>query len=165
MAASITATVGGASSNSYVDVATAQAYLDERPNVEDWTGATADERIRALIAAARRLDQEQYRGRIASSAQALQWPRVGVEDRNGYTVASTTVPQEVKDAQVELALAMLGDDLLADSGLEAFESVKLGAMAVEPRQRDAGALPANVRREIEHYLTTPSTSQVRLIRG
>ncbi len=41
----IDATVGGASSNSFVTLAGAQAYMDSRLNVDAWTGTATDETI------------------------------------------------------------------------------------------------------------------------
>src|SRR5690242_12165350 len=125
MAASLTTTVGGASSNSYVTAVEAQAYLDARPNVAAWDDANADTRIRALITAARRLNDETFAGDpvFTDPRQALAWPRYGAVDRDGITLDSDEIPQIVKDAQVELALSYLNagtDDFLADSGLEAF---------------------------------------------
>ena len=158
----IDATVGGASANSYVTDAEATAYFIGRLNAEAWDVALDPEA--ALLSAARRLDQESYRGTSAEAAQALAWPRSGVTDEDGRTVASDAIPDRVKRAQMELALAMLGDDLLADTGLEGFESVKVGPLDVTPRHRTAGALPANVRRELAPFLAG-STIEFRMERA
>ena len=154
MAASIDTTVGGASANSYVTLAEADAYFDEHLNVTDWTDATDDLKNRALIQAARRLDQLSFNGGKATEAQALKWPRIGVVDDEGYGIDSDEIPQQMKDAQCELALAMLASDLLADTGLEGFEMVEVGPVKAVPRhQQKAGELPENVRRELSPFLS------------
>lgn len=166
MAVTIEATAKSATANSFVTLAEATTHFEARLNVTDWTGAADDDiRNRALVTAALRLDQEEYKGLKSDADQALKWPRDGLYDEDGNSVDSDTVPQRIKDAQCELALFMLAEDLLADSGLEAFENVKVGPLDVTPRHmRVAGELPANVRREVRWWLTT-SRSTVRLVRG
>lgn len=174
MPAAIDASVGGPSANSYVTEAEADTYFGGRLNAGAWTSGGAS-RVPALIQAARRLDQETYRGcpvkpRIgaAGETQALQWPRYGVTDEGGRTYLTTAVPQVLKDAQCELALAYLvggTSDAFADSGLEAFEKVKIGPLEVTPRAtRAAGELPEVVQRLLRHVLANTRHS-VRLVRS
>ena len=161
----IVATAKSETANSYVTLEAADVYFAARLNVTDWTGAETDDKNRALVTATLRLDQEEYKGLKSDADQALKWPRDNIYDEDGNSVDSDAVPQRIKDAQCELALFMLAEDLLADSGLEAFENVKVGPLDVTPRHmRVAGELPANVRREIRWWLTT-SRSTVRLVRG
>jgi len=165
VAASIDRTVGGASANSYVTLAEANAYFDEHLNVSEWTDATDDLKNRALIQATRRLDQLSFNGGKATEAQALKWPRIGVVDDEGYGIDSDEIPQQMKDAQCELALAMLASDLLVDTGLEGFEMVEVGPVKAVPKhQQKAGELPENVRREISPFLYQ-SRANVRLERA
>lgn len=165
MAAAIVATVGGANSNSYATVAEAVAYFEARLNASAWDGADADKRVRSLIMATNRIDQEVYSGSPSSSTQALKFPRVGAYDGDGRPVDSSAIPAGIKEAQFELALTVLSNDLFADTGLEQFESVKVGPLEVTPRvSRKAGALPAHVARELAPFLETPPGS-VRLMRG
>ena len=165
MAASIDATVGGASANSYVTVAEATSYFEGRLNASEWSGASDDEQIRALIMAARRIDQEVYVGRSYDDDQAMQWPRTGVYDPNDRIYGTDEVPERVKRGQLELALALLQTtDLLEDTGLEGFESVQVGSLDVEPRHTSAGSLPANVLRELSPFLMAGAAG-VRLQRG
>jgi len=161
----IVATAKSETANSYVTLAQANTYFLGRLYVTDWTDAGNDTRNRALISAAERLDQEEYDAIKSDADQALKWPRDGLYDEDGNSVDSDTVPQRIKDAQCKLALYMLADDLLVDTGLEAFDNVKVGPMDVTPRHmRVAGELPADVRREIRFWLTT-SRSTVQLVRG
>jgi hypothetical protein len=179
MAATIDATVGGASANSYVDSAEFLAWADTRQPATAHTDATADERIRALISATRRLDQERYKGVRVDETQALQWPRYGVEKPDiAYSVLdgpvfsestwyeTTEIPQRVKDAQMELAYQFLaGNASPDDTGLEGFMGVKVGSLDVTPNHaRRAGTLPESVRREIRPLLRA-GDGGVRLVRG
>src|SRR5689334_3704609 len=117
--ATIDSTVSGSSANSYVTLDEADTYWAPK-----WVGQSLfDEgaRIAALIEACRRLEQEQYLGRKATQTQALKFPRAelysggfygafasyGLTDDEDYPIASDTIPQVVKDAQCELAYALL----------------------------------------------------------
>lgn len=145
----ITATAADASANSYVTVAEADAYLDARLNVSAYTGAATDDKERALIMATRRVDLERFEGEKSTDGQALKWPRLWATDDDGNEFSSGVIPQIVKDATCELALRFLNDgttDLLADTGLEQYERVKVGQLEVETRNGfRPGQLPEVVR--------------------
>lgn len=150
----------------------------------EWTAATSGEKDQALVAATYRLEQERYVGSVSSTAQRLQWPRIGAPDKNapqGYAgdvwglpyggwvtsyYDSTTMPQTVKEACYEMALALLKDEtLLSDTGLEGFENVKIGPMDVTPRQGFSGGdLPAQVIRCLRG-LRSPIPGTTRVVRG
>lgn len=166
MPVTIDATVGGVNANSYVTLAAAEAHFDERLNTGDWDGAANDEeKKKALIQATRRLDQIDWDGRKFEDDQALQWPRSGTTDRDGWAFETDEIPPEIKRATYELALAMLAEDLLVDSGLEGFERLAVGPLDITPRHtREAGELPAHVWREIEH-LVGLGRANVRVLRG
>lgn len=64
-------------------------------------GATAIESL--IKRATRELDQNYvYKGEIASEAQLLAWPRSGVEDREGRTIASDAYPPGLLIASYEM---------------------------------------------------------------
>lgn len=148
------ATVGGTSSNSYVTQADATTYFGHRFDATEWTNASSDNRNIALMMATARLDQEEYTGLRVDDDQRLKWPRYGVYVDNVYQ-EETAVPRPIKEATYELALAFLKDStLLADTGLEGFQSVKLGELDVTPRFRSGGTLPANVERLLRGLKTT-----------
>lgn len=162
--ATIDATAGGSSSNSYVTQAEADTHFDGRLD-EDFTWAGAAFPVEALITAARRLDQETWKGIATDSDQALAWPRYGVKDKDGRQIANDAIPTAVKRAQMELAWALLSDDdFFSDTGLEGFKSLKVGPLEMETRMRPAGNLPANVRREIDHLLAN-SGANISMERG
>lgn len=108
----IDATVGGASSNSFVTLAEATTYMEARLNGSTWTSATTDNQNRALVEATRELSSREYTGMKASSTQALQWPRSFAVNPDINWVgnpfyASDIIPQRVKDATCELAFQFL----------------------------------------------------------
>lgn len=166
MPAAIDATAGSAAANAYLTEAEATAYLDGRVDSAAWTTATPDQRIRAIISATRRLDQEQYLGLKADPDQAREWPRFGVVVHGLFYLDTGTIPPRIRNGTAELALALLSTPGLLDaSGLEAFESVKVGPLEVTPAKGTrAGDLPEPVRREIRPLLASNGSS-IRLRRG
>lgn len=98
------ATVGGASSNSYVNLATAEAYMLGRVN--PWPVTATDlEKTAALINATALLEREQWagtRGTDPASAlvQALAWPRRWVP-----TLEFTAYPEYVTDNFIDTSVA------------------------------------------------------------
>lgn len=112
----VDATVGGASANSYATVGETDTYLDTRLNAGDYTGASADDKARALIEATRELDRLPWIGLKVTDTQALAWPRDFAVDPDATIsdpaldfpyFADDVIPQRVKDATMELALEFL----------------------------------------------------------
>lgn len=191
MAITITATVGSASANSYVTEVQFNTYCDERLNVTAYQNANSDERRRAMVMAFRRLQRCNWIGERVNDTQAAAWPRSGARKpdgvggisgdlgslgagamlsaRGGYgifqslydTYDTDEIPQEVKDAQCELALAYLDGWKEEDAGaVEAFASdgvsirFRAGSAATSP------GLPYEVRWRI-----APLIEGGRLIRA
>ena len=119
MTVTVTATVGGASSNSYLSVAAADTISGNMLSTLKWGTATTDDKGRALIAATRYLDQLDWIGTKATTTQALLWPReeatCGEKD-----YANDVIPQEIQYSTFDLADALLNDTTLlkpANAGL------------------------------------------------
>lgn len=176
MPSTIVATPGASTANSYVTVLEADTYFGDRPESTAWTGATADQKATALIYATRRIDQETFKGHprkpladreATGDVQALKWPRYGVESEDGWWYDDDQVPNAVKRATMEAALAMLAGGFdLEDTGLEGFEKVVVGPLEVTPRHgRIAGVLPSVVLRELRDVIDTPSPMNFRIGRG
>lgn len=97
---------GVSGANSYVTLAEVDAYLADYDQANEWRDSTKAERETAILMAARAMQATyngKWRGTRATSGQGLDWPRSNVEDNDGWSVSSTAVPQQVKDAQCELA--------------------------------------------------------------
>jgi len=119
----IDATVGGESSNSYVTLEEATAHFGARLHADAWGGASEADREKALLQACRHIERSRplvnrrpygYPTVSAESlaydplapsgpAQALSFPRKKDKDSDG----DYAIPQPVKDAQCEEALALL----------------------------------------------------------
>lgn len=147
------ATAGATDANSYLTVAEADVFADERLQSSAWTGETdTDVKERALIQATRRIDLLTFEGEKADSDQALKWPRLDVIDDNGDEYDSDAVPDLVKRAAFEGALWLLNQnadstDPMAPTGLGGFNRAKVGPLEVEPRHgRRGGELPDHVVR-------------------
>ena len=134
-------TVGTSTANSYATVAEADAYADTLTFRTAWPATgTATGKEGALQQAARLMGSLSWKGKKVSSTQALEWPRFGVADVDGYTVDSTTIPAKVKQAQCELAVRLIAKDRAAQDPLQATR-VKAGPVEVEYA---AGAQPTIV---------------------
>lgn len=96
------AVVAGA--NSYVAVSEADAYLRLRARAADWDGYGLAAKQGYLIEASAYLDAHAtWRGSRVDAAQSLAWPRAGVVDRYGQSLASNAVPAQVRAAVIEIA--------------------------------------------------------------
>lgn len=153
MAVTLVATIGGAASNSYVDVAAADAYFNNRLNVTAWDGVTdADNKSRALIQATEWIDAFTFVGARTSTTQRLSWPRNPDDD----AFEDDEIPLNLQRATFELALHLLraGEtDPLAPSGLESFGSIQVGPIDLSIRSASAsGGLPPVVKRLLRDLL-------------
>ena len=112
--------------NSYIDAADADVYFDDRLYADEWIGADSGDKDKALLMARRVLDQQPFAGTLSDPDQMLAWPRTGV-----YGADPDTVPKAVIDAQCELALAFLREDLTADDGTRGVRRLKAGSVEIE----------------------------------
>jgi hypothetical protein len=114
--------------NSYVSVADADIYFDQRLYADDWVSVSTGDQEKALIMARRVIDQQQFTGERTSANQLLAWPRTGIA-----SVDSSEVPQDVVDAQCELALAFIRSDLTLNDDLRGVRSSReqIGALVKE----------------------------------
>lgn len=123
---------GKADANSYISRAAADSYFDTQLRTTPWTGASNDDKDRALIMATAQVDSfVRWYGRRKTKAQALAWPRVNVVDYDGYEVPSDEVPVEVQEAAAEMAKALLEGDRLADSDTVGVKRVKVDVIEIE----------------------------------
>jgi hypothetical protein len=173
MPPTLVGTPGSPAANSYLaDLEEAWSLIEVLPAAEAWENADGPEaQVRALVAATDRLDQERFRGARASAEQALQWPRAGVVDPDGFAVGASEIPRRLQRAQAWLALEIVRGTVQVETpiggDLEQFDAVKVGPLEVKVRAaggRDASALPPHVAREIAPLLRGGGKT-VRLVRG
>lgn len=130
MAVTIDATAGGASSNSFCTLAELETYLLTKLHLSTAvSGATSDTKNRALVSFTRILDQQvEWDGWPATNTQALQWPRTGILDALYNSIDNTVIPQRLKDALCEGAIALIDDDLTESSSSDGISRVKVGSI-------------------------------------
>ena len=148
MAFALDATVGGTTSNSYITVADADDYFAGVFNADDWNILTETEKAQLLVMSTRRLDAEKFYGQRENQTQKLQWPRLFVNDRDGYVTTTTTLPVELQYATCEYALYQLRleNREVTESMREDFSRVKIGPLEYEIRDtRKGDVLPNNVQ--------------------
>ena len=126
--------------DSYASVDEADEYLVVDPVLRaTWDAESADGKGIALISATRHLDSLVWAGAKADADQETQWPRSGLLDRDGQTLDSGTVPDEIEQATILLAGDLAQDPaaLTADGEAEV-QREQVGPKAVSYfwRQRD-----------------------------
>ena len=103
-------TIGGADSNSYVNLAYADDYFTLSPYSAQWTAFDDAAKNIALVQACAALEAIDYAGTRcnpstddANAPQALAWPRSGASC-DGVQASCAAIPKAIKDAQCLLAL-------------------------------------------------------------
>lgn len=152
MALTLVATAGAANANSYLTEAEAESYYESRPGVVFDAWDDADSKAALLVMATRVLDafmsgrkmsatvenkpvirtRGAWTGVAATAVQSLAWPRIGMLNRNGFAIAETAIPQELKDAVAELAGQLARKDTTLDNSnaIQGITSAKAGSVSV-----------------------------------
>jgi hypothetical protein len=133
VAAVVDATLSGASANSYVTLAAADAYFETVPDSTTWTDKSTDAKNRALISATRWIDALSFYGDRCSETQALKWPREDYKV-DGIELACTLIPEPIKIATYELARALANDTdaITGSTGTTGiYDEVELGELKVK----------------------------------
>lgn len=159
-------TPGGNTANSYGSLDEANIYFSSRIPIDPPWGVDTDADTAALLQATRLLDAmsvarrmlrptippgrfyyytpRQWTGAIATDTQTLAWPRTGMFDRLGRAIPVDAIPNELKEAQFELAGQLRGSDRTLDNPatLLGLTSVKAGSVALTFKQSiEAKVLP------------------------
>ena len=151
MAATIDATLQGASANSYVTLAEADAYFETVPESTTWNDKTDDQKTRALISATRWIDALSFYGDRCTETQALKWPREDYKV-DGIKLVCTLIPQQVKVATYELARAFANDtdSITGTSGTTGlYDEVELGELKV--KYKDSSTTPGLINNIFDLY--------------
>ena len=110
---------------SYISAADADTYFGDRYGADQWRAATEVHKTQALATATRHIDMQRLRGRKTDDTQPLAFPRA-IYWRGAWN-ADTTVPEAVKAAACEEALAILSQDTQrAARQREGLTSVSIG---------------------------------------
>jgi hypothetical protein len=139
-------TVGGASSDSFVTLAAYQAYGAKR----GWTLGASDAADEINLTFAKDVLEREYlfAGFKTTETQNLSWPRQTSIYIDGYSLDTDIVPQDIKDAQSEMAF-------LIQNGATPFATVAVGAVA--SKKVKAGAVETETTyaagsREVPRYV-------------
>ncbi len=127
-------TPGAAGADSYASVAEMDAYHDNHLYASAWTAMTSGEKVAGGVMATRLLDAmpRAWTGTAVDSTQALGWPRKSMQTRNGFAIAVTMIPSELKNAEAELARQLKEENLLETDTVIAkgIKSLKAGPVAL-----------------------------------
>lgn len=160
-----------AAADSYVDVATADAYHATRLNSSKWSSASTADKEAALKMATRRLEQLEWAGEKTDdlSANSLRWPRSYVYNADGQLEDANAVPKAIEDATAEYALDLLKAAADETAG-EAFatEEVQVGPIKLKldtdrPSQTASDGLSSEVDTLIAPYVE--SSAVIELVRA
>lgn len=105
---------GKVDANSYIDVAAAEAYLENSGRLGTWQNIGEELRKSVLIQGTDYLDQtyrRRYKGVRFSSAQRLEWPREDVFDELGEELDVADIPEAIGQAVVEYAVEAISGPL------------------------------------------------------
>ena len=151
VAATIDATLKGASANSYVTLADAEAYFETVPSSSNWDDKTDDQKNRALISATRWIDALSFYGNRCTETKALKWPREDYKV-DGIELACTLIPVGIEVATYELARALANDTdaIIGSTGTTGlYDEVELGELKV--KYKDSSTTPGMVNNVFDVY--------------
>jgi len=162
----LTTTIGGASSDSYITLAEWITYA----TAQGWTLTGTDDQKEAYLRRAALAVDVSYRfvGQPQYQDQKREWPRIYTGLVNGWPIDPDTIPGAVKDAQAELAYLIMGgaDPLATYEGAIESERSKVG-----PIERDRTYLGGKARPRytaVDRILAPYTTSGVgspRIVRA
>jgi hypothetical protein len=156
VAATIDATLQGASANSYVTLAEANAYFETTPDDANWVDKTDDQKNRALISATRFIDDFEFYGERCTTTQALKWPRKDYKV-DGIKLVCTLIPDEIKVATFELARALANNTnaLTGSKGTDGtYQEVKLGDLEVKYNENSLNPGMVNTILDVFPWVTS-----------
>lgn len=163
----LVADVSSSVMNSYVTAQEALAYFSDRGHSEDWDDV--ENQSSFLIGATNQIDWfMDFKGSKVESSQPLEWPRQDVFVDGEY-VSITEIPTRVKQAVLELALASIDEDRVADSDMAGLQEVKVGTLkvvanAVGSWQTKKGPIPDVVYAILGKFINNSSGMFRRTVR-
>lgn len=153
--------VGSNTYDSYVDLVTADEYLEAASHAANWQAETSDDiKGRYLVTATRLLERQRWKGDAASSTQTFAWPRTGT----GITgVEDNVIPQNILDACCEIASALAdGSDVQsAQNQAQKIQTMKAGSVSLTYFRGADGTprrFPQIIQELLRDYLAGSSSS-------
>lgn len=153
-------TPGAVNADSYASLAEAVAHVGTLTFAGKWPATDAAQEA-LLKQAALKMETLTFKGTRAASSesQALAFPRTDLFDRDGYPLASDTIPRNVKVAQIELAIWLAKKDRTADA---APSRLKVGGLEIEGSTQKS--FPDHVLAMLAPFLTG-GDGRVRTVRA
>jgi len=161
----IDATEGGASANSYVTAVVALEYFLGRHSSEGYRNSNATVQERLLRTATLFLDSRinwvgHTKDRV--TPQALEWPRVDsldVDSALDISVNGQVIPQDLKNAQCELALYLVNNGEPSESS--DLDSVKVGSLVIDFNEfKQSHLIPSEVWAMVSYLGTRVTTKDM-----
>ncbi len=154
---------GRVDATAYCDLAFCEAYadriLDDRKTA--WIAADTLTKQQCLVQATATFDDyvyfpqgyTPYRNRRLTRFQALQFPRVGLVDEDGFLINERSVPLFVKNCVSMLAVTFASTDLLAEP-IRGVKSASVGPLSVtfsENYNHQPVAIPRTIRMMVSRF--------------
>ena len=163
-------TVGGASSDSYGTQAAFQAYVVANIDAA-YSGVVATNEVN-LRRATQYLDRKyRFVGYQQYETQALAWPRLTSALVDGWSIDPDTVPQDIIDAQFELAYTIEVDGIdpfaTLTTGAVTRTMSKAGPVSTETEYDAGRSTPRIVAVDglLAPYVTSAPGAQIRYLRA
>jgi len=145
--------------NSYGTIAEANAYFEDRLDVNAWTVANDTVKSQALVTAANLLNDYNWVGTAISDSQLLAFPREGsyFDPRLGLTVSlSGLIPSRIVNSSYELAYHLLNNDGLLDN-TGTLKDLQVGSISLNIRT-DPDIIPSIVKKLIKPLLVNAGSN-------
>lgn len=118
---------GLAAATSYVSETEADDYLIQNIQVFDtWDALTTTQKEYVLSWASRYLDQHaHWYGTKYVETSGLRWPREGVCDIDGFEIDNDVIPEQLKQATIELASYLMIEDISRSREQDGLERLRV----------------------------------------
>jgi len=120
---------GIANANSFVSIATIDAWVLTNPHDDTWTDLTDAAKNGYAVMACRVMEEQMnWDGWQIDADQARDLPRSGMIDKNGNAIDIDEIPTEVQNAQCELARLLAIEDRTADPDTAGFKEIGVASI-------------------------------------
>jgi len=91
---------GKTNAQTYYSSASVGSYCSQM-GYTSWASLATTSQEQAILRGMAYIESFDYKGTKGSSNQSLEWPRSNAKDKNGYSIASNTIPLKMKKAVAE----------------------------------------------------------------
>lgn len=153
---------GLANSDSYISLVDAESYIASSFFIGEWSDLNSTQKENLLKTSSMYLDSfYSWYGEKAVETSGLRWPRSGVEDADGISISSSTIPNKIKWATVEMAIYLASSNLLEESDSRGIDSVKIDVIEITFNSSEKSVkLPNTVTHLLKDYGTPRISSRI-----